>query len=502
MDDRGEAAEDRSLGYDELPYPSAPYPYSHCDHLAMVARLFGIAAADVRRCHVLEVGCADGANLIPMALALPESRFIGIDLSQRQIAAGREVVARLELSNVELRRQDLADFACEEALDFIVAHGVFSWTKRDVQARLLELCRRHLAPQGVAFISYNVYPGWQQQKAVREWLLQSTRGVDDVAARLQASRRHMARLRSLLGDRGTEFSGIVALLERLEAWNDGYLRHDLLEDSNEPQFFAEFVEKLAEHDLKFVAEADVASMAGADLPPGLADRAARLSVSLVAREQLCDLLANRSFRQSLVCRAGASTLERIDPAAIDSAFVVSTLKRRPIPGNAQSLPGSCRFASRGAFAVDVDDPLVAAALDRLAEAWPGGAWFGDLVRDEGADPSAVAASRQALASILLAGFVERAVELHSIAPAAAAAISERPEASPLARLQAETGSLVTNLRHDAVRLDEPARKMIGFVDGTRDRASLEDIARGTLPAEAANLPALLEHYLRAGLLRS
>ncbi|RIK82582.1 MAG: hypothetical protein DCC68_06115 [Planctomycetota bacterium] len=502
MTDESNGAPDGSLGYDELPYPSAPYPYSHCDHLAMVARLFGIAAADARRCRVLEVGCADGANLIPMALVLPDSRFVGIDLSERQIGTGREVIARLGLPNVELHRRDLSDFGADETFDYIIAHGVFSWTTRDVQTRLLDLCRRRLAPQGVAFISYNVYPGWQRQKAIREWLLESTRGVDGAAAKLHASRRLMARLRGLLGERENEFSDVAALLERLEAWNDGYLRHDLLEDSNEPQYFTEFVERLAEHGLKFFAEADVASMAGADLPAGLADRAARLGASLVAREQLYDLLANRAFRQSLVCREECPTLERLDPAAIESAYVVSTLKRRPMRENDVAPSDICRFASRGTFAVDVDDPRVAAALDRLAQAWPGGAWFADLISGMDVEPNVLAPSRQTLARVLLAGFVERAVELHSIAPAAASRISPRPEASPLARLQAEAGPLVTNLRHDVVRLDDPARQMIAFVDGTNDRAALEQRKRQLSPADAMSMDTLLAYYLRAGLLWS
>ena len=100
------AAGDASLAYDEIPYPSAPYPYSHCDHLAIVARLFGIQAADVRQCRVVEVGCADGANLIPMALTLPQGRFVGIDVSARQIAAAAAIVEKLGLTNIELIRQD------------------------------------------------------------------------------------------------------------------------------------------------------------------------------------------------------------------------------------------------------------------------------------------------------------------------------------------------------------------------------------------------------------
>lgn len=56
-------------GYDEFPYPSAPYPYTHPDRLATLATLFGLETAAIEDSRVLEVGCADGANLIPMALS-------------------------------------------------------------------------------------------------------------------------------------------------------------------------------------------------------------------------------------------------------------------------------------------------------------------------------------------------------------------------------------------------------------------------------------------------
>lgn len=336
---------DPSLGYDELPYPSAPYPYSHCDHLAMVAQLFGIAAADVRHCRVLEVGCADGANLIPMALTLGGSRFVGIDLSERQISAG-DVIEQLALTNIELRKQDLSEFVAEgQTFDYLVAHGVFSWTSREVQSRLLDLCRSCLAENGVAFVSYNVYPGWQQQKIVREWLLRALPTTEGAAARIQAARRMMGSLRSLLTTRGEASQrALVDTLQRLEGWTDGYLRHDLLESSNEPQFFADFVDRVAAHGLRFFAEADVASMVGSGLPMGLAEGVARLSGSLVGREQLLDLLTNRAFRQSLLCRSECLSQERLDENAVRSAYVISTLRARTSNGAATTV--TKRFESR------------------------------------------------------------------------------------------------------------------------------------------------------------
>ena len=81
--------------YDELPYPSMPYPQTHPNRLASVASLLGMTPAPVDNCRVLELGCAGGGNLVPMALALPNSQFVGIDYSARQIAEGQEMIQAL-----------------------------------------------------------------------------------------------------------------------------------------------------------------------------------------------------------------------------------------------------------------------------------------------------------------------------------------------------------------------------------------------------------------------
>ena len=67
--------------YDETPYEGGAIATAHPDRLCTVGRLFGMSPGEVRSCRVLELGCADGGNLIPMALALPGSEFIGVDLS-------------------------------------------------------------------------------------------------------------------------------------------------------------------------------------------------------------------------------------------------------------------------------------------------------------------------------------------------------------------------------------------------------------------------------------
>ena len=114
--------------YDKVPYFSQAYAQSHPDRLAATAKLFGMTPAPLGDCRVLELGCASGGNLIPMAVQLPGSSFLGIDLSVRQIADGKAIVEQLQLRNIELRQMDIT--AVDSSLgkfDYIIAHGVYSW---------------------------------------------------------------------------------------------------------------------------------------------------------------------------------------------------------------------------------------------------------------------------------------------------------------------------------------------------------------------------------------
>jgi tRNA G46 methylase TrmB len=118
------AGEPASNSYDAVPYSSYPFPQTNPAHLGAVATLFGMKPAPIDRCRVLELGCASGGNLIPMALTLPASRFVGVDLSARQIADGQKLVGELALDNTDLRHLNILDvgqdFGC---FDYIVCHG-------------------------------------------------------------------------------------------------------------------------------------------------------------------------------------------------------------------------------------------------------------------------------------------------------------------------------------------------------------------------------------------
>src|SRR5262249_49173778 len=140
--------------YDRIPYDSTPRYATHPDCLATLATLMGMKPAPVERCRVLEIGCSTGGNLLSMAEALPEGRFVGIDLSAVQIETGQRVASALGLGNVRLEVRSLLDV--DESFgqfDYIITHGVYSWVPQQVRDHLLKVCKTNLAPHGVAYVS-------------------------------------------------------------------------------------------------------------------------------------------------------------------------------------------------------------------------------------------------------------------------------------------------------------------------------------------------------------
>src|SRR5919108_6446386 len=86
--------------YEQLSYTGFVYPQAHPDRLAVIGSLFGMKPASPEHCRVLELGCGDGANLIPTAYELPKSQFFGLDLSPTAVQRGHELITEIGLTNV------------------------------------------------------------------------------------------------------------------------------------------------------------------------------------------------------------------------------------------------------------------------------------------------------------------------------------------------------------------------------------------------------------------
>src|SRR5262249_14540707 len=158
--------------------------------------------AAVDRCRVLELGCGSGGNLLPMAESLPESRFLGIDLSPRQVSSGQATIQELGLRNIELKAMSITDVDAEMGqFDYVICHGVYSWVPEPVQDKILAICKENLAPHGIAYVSYNTYPGWHLRGLVRELLYFHSRKIAEPAARVQHARAFLDFLIKALPDK-------------------------------------------------------------------------------------------------------------------------------------------------------------------------------------------------------------------------------------------------------------------------------------------------------------
>lgn len=451
---------DAETSYDLVPYESRPYPQAHPDRLATVATLFGAQPAPPDRCRVLELGCASGGHLIPMAVELPGSSFLGIDASARQIDEGRRTIEAVGFSNVELRHTDIHESRDLGAFDYVVCHGVFSWVPASVRERILDICAQNLAPDGVAYVSYNTYPGWHFRGMVREMMRYHAARFDDPATRVRQAAALLDFLASsVVAKEGPYGQLLNQELELLRRVSGSYLFHEHLEDTNEPFYFHRFVEQAASRGLQYLGEAEVSSMAAYRFPEEVRETLRRISSDQIQAEQYMDFLRNRTFRQTLLCHGDVRLDRQVDPARLEGMHVAAAVR----PAAARD-DGAAVFLGRGKQELSTRDPLLRAALDRLAELWPGSAPFLELV----SQGDAAALARQLIRLYVSGG----PIELHTMAPAFVRDVSSRPEASALARYQAFEGAIVTNLRHERVQLGDLERFTVRLLDGSLERAAV------------------------------
>ncbi|MBI3959366.1 MAG: methyltransferase regulatory domain-containing protein [Chloroflexi bacterium] len=512
--------------YDRVPYGGWSYAFTHPDVLATVARLRGIPSAPVESCRVLEIGCAAGYNLIPMALSLPNARFVGIDYAARQIDEGCGLVAQLGVPNVELHHLDLA--AWEGALgqfDYIVAHGIYSWVAEPVRSALLSICRAALTPNGVAYVSYNTYPGWHMMEAMRRMMLYHIREIDEPGQRAAAARELIGFLVKATGAASFRLSSYPAAYEHLlNGYFHGILNmpdradslflHDELEAVNAPCYFHEFLAHAGQHGLTYVADAEFGTGLPTSLPEEVAANLSAMAQSDGDVGQYLDFVVNRTFRRSLLCRDEVALSPAIDLEVLDRLYFASHARGLLAPGTDPEA-ASVEFVAGDGAKLTTDHPVTIVAFTHLKSIWPRRATLAEAqemayvqlmetnphLRAElyaaltGADPERQAEDRRLLAANLLAAYCTSGelVSFHLHPGSFTTEIRTRPLASGWARWEASKRTTVTDLRLRRVALTPHGRYLLPLLDGTRDADALQQVieADGSEAAAIWRTPASL-----------
>ena len=367
--------------YDEVPYMAASFSNTHPEVLAVTTLLRGLDPPPLANARVLELGCARGANLVPMAWSMPGAEFVGVDLSRRQIEEARELASGAGATNVVFHAMDLRDL--DESFgpfDYIVGHGLYSWVPPDVQDAILEVCSKRLSPDGIVYLSYNVFPGWHVSVMFREMMLYRIRNIPDPAERLREVRGFMR----FLADSTKSDGGLWSILldeqaSYVEQAKDWYLLHDDLEAENNPVYFSEMIERVARHGLQYVTE-ERWGTPDEILSPEVWEVLDRFATTRIEREQYLDFLRNARFRRSLFCHAGLPLATGPVPDRLERCRFRALV--RPVdPAADPFAPGEERFAAAGTRSLTTATSRLRALLHALYDVWPGTLDYASVTRD-------------------------------------------------------------------------------------------------------------------------
>ena len=468
----------RSDPYDHFSYESIPFQDTHPRHLACLGRLFDLPVADPAACRVLELGCATGGNLVPMAWHEPGSRFLGIDLSGAQVRQGAALIEELGLDNVELRQGDILDLGEElGGFDYVIAHGVYSWVPQPVREHLLALSRRLLNPGGLLYLSFNALPGWRMRGMLRDILGFACRGLEAPADRLDAAYAALSRLERSLGDlQALSARYLREEIRHLRKAHPSYLLFEYLAEENRAFLFSEFRTDAEHRGLRYLCDTEIASLFPSTYGSATEEALADIDDDMDL-EQWLDFVSARNFRRCVLCRDDASPAGELSlDAFADFAFGsdLAPPARVDLRGNKPA-----EFRRPDGTTLAVKHPLTKALLLEMVGTQPDLLKLPTLLggaerRLQRASGGRHAAEYDLALMEIFTLFANRALTASPNEERFRTAAGDRPAASRLARAQVAAGaSHLATARHADLDLDTLAARLVHHLDG---RHTLEAIA--------------------------
>ena len=357
--------------YELIPYRHGAIPVSHPARIGAIGRIHGLDCAPPDRSRVLELGCAEGMNLLPLAERFPHSEFVGVDFSSAQIETGEAARAACNLDNARLIRADLREFEVDpESFDYVLVHGVYSWVSDEVKDRVLAICSRALRANGLAYISYNTLPGWSLLDGLRKVLLREMASRDGMHEQITRARQVIAVLNeSVRTQSGPHAELLRQAFADMLAKRPELLFHDELAAINDPRTFAEFTSHAAAHSLSYVAEAHYATLPFEHVPEAMRRPLERISTDFLQRQQLMDVVFQRWLRGSLLGKMPAAV--RRDPDRRVLRDCALGLRLQPADSQVDLAPGSAmRLLDANKEATVFHQPAEKALLAVLSQSFP------------------------------------------------------------------------------------------------------------------------------------
>ncbi|MFN5327777.1 MAG: methyltransferase regulatory domain-containing protein [Planctomycetota bacterium] len=462
--------------YDEVPYHSRCFIQTHPQRLAFIGRLFGMDPAKASNCRVLELGSASGGNLIPLALRYPQSQFLGLDYAEVQVIEGKKQVEALGLKNLEIRQADLGEYDVTKdgKFDYIICHGVYSWVPPHVQHAILKICGQALTPQGIAYISYNCYPGWKMREIIRDAMNYHAGSRPTALERVQQSRA-IINFITEISEADSAFGKILhAEADLLKQASDDYLLHEHLEVHNSPCYFKDFINLSLEQGLNYLGEAQIEEMIPHHLGPKVMDALNRVSGgNILAIEQYLDFFRNRRFRRTLLVHKDiAGKLARnISPENVSKFHFAGAYK---IEGDAPLHEAKeQKFTDGENRNLTSTQPFVKAMMLALNDHWPhtytAAEWKAAAEARLKAHPECLVNTDALFNEVLIRGFANGMVHVVDEVVDLGKGDAVLPMVTPLVLARAKANNReVSNQWHQTVNLNDLQIAICQLVDGTRD----------------------------------
>ena len=350
--------------YDELPYRTYPVEWSTPERLGLTSLLHGGPRVPTEGYRVLELGCGDGGNLLPMAWYRRHASFVGIDGAGSQIEQATAHAEQLGLGNLRFLHADFLEAAAmlEGHFDFILAHGVFSWIPDAARDALLRLCAEHLSPGGLLYFNYNTQPGWAVRGLVRDFLLAQTQNITGLHARAEAARHACQVLTEGMAD-DMEHPYRQLMHNEFEFVNNShvsYIAHEFLSEYNRPYWRRELLAIMSEHGFSYVADADFNYPWGRE-DPNFGRWLEEHQLVGGGLDDTIDLLRYRQLHSPIFTR-GPVEFREVTADEMSELYLASELDHQ----------AESTFVHPNGIEIEVSDERLRNTFDALRKVWPVG----------------------------------------------------------------------------------------------------------------------------------
>ncbi|WP_370815451.1 methyltransferase regulatory domain-containing protein [Veillonella sp.] len=295
--------------YDSFLYVSKPFSSTNINNLQAKAKMYGLNPVPLKGARVLELGASCGGNIVPQALYYPETTFTGIDLSGVQVKHGNDIINSIGLKNVTLLEKDILDI--DESFgtfDYIIVHGIWSWVPDVVKDKILSICNVNLSDNGIAYVSYNTYPGWKRLEQLRDIMLYSEKRAkdQDLLERTLYTKSVLKMVADTMNidDRSRAQSAYkINNIHNVLNSNDYYVAHEYLEAFNDPVYVSDFIERARKQGCAYIGDEVLQRSFITWLADDVTNNIRTLSHdNYVDKEQFYDYVYDTQFRMSLLTK--------------------------------------------------------------------------------------------------------------------------------------------------------------------------------------------------------